>query len=112
MIRPGGNTLAIVVTSIAAVMVMSRLATSERFGAAVATEVTVTPNETARRVDVSIGGRPFTSYVWPERLKKPVLYPLRSATGALVRRGWPFDPRPGERVDHPHHVGLWFDWRR
>jgi len=73
-------------------------------------KVTVTPNEAARSVDVAIGGRPFTSYIWPERLKKPVLYPLRSAKGTLVTRGWPFDPRPGERVDHPHHVGLWFDY--
>jgi len=77
--------------------------------AAAATEVTVTPNEAARRVDITIGGRPFTSYVWPERLKKPVLYPLRAASGTLVTRGWPFDPRPGERVDHPHHVGMWFN---
>ena len=30
--------------------------------------VTVTPNEPAKRVDVSIGGQPFTSYIWPERL--------------------------------------------
>src|SRR5262245_118133 len=73
-------------------------------------DVTVTPNEAARRVDIAIGGKPFTSYVWPERLKKPVLYPLRSATGTLVTRGWPFDPRPGERIDHPHQVGLWFDY--
>src|SRR4051812_8685973 len=72
--------------------------------------VAVTVNEAARRVDVAIGGRPFTAYIWPERLTKPVLYPLRSATGTLVTRGWPFDPRPGERVDHPHHVGLWFDY--
>jgi hypothetical protein len=72
--------------------------------------VAVTADEAARRVDVAIGGRPFTAYIWPERLKKPVLYPLRSATGTLVTRGWPFDPRPGERVDHPHHVGLWFDY--
>lgn len=76
----------------------------------VAQSVTVTPNEAARRVDVTVGGQPFTSYIWPERLKKPVLYPLRSAKGTLVTRGWPFDPRPGERVDHPHHVGLWFDY--
>lgn len=72
--------------------------------------VAVAANESARRVDVTIGGQPFTSYIWPERLKKPVLYPLRSAKGTLVTRGWPFDPRPGERVDHPHHVGLWFDY--
>ena len=74
----------------------------------VALDVTVTPNVAARRVDVSIGGRPFTSYVWPERLKKPVLYPLHAASGTLVTRGWPLDPRPGERIDHPHQVGLWF----
>ena len=82
----------------------------DRGAAGTALSVTVTPNEAARRVDVAIGGQPFTSYVWPERLRKPVLYPLRSAKGTLVTRGWPFDPRPGERVDHPHHVGLWFDY--
>jgi len=75
-----------------------------------ALNVTVTPNEAARRVDVSIGGAPFTSYIWPERLRKPVLYPIRSAGGTLVTRGWPLDPRPGERVDHPHHVGLWLNY--
>lgn len=75
-----------------------------------ATHVVITPNEPAQRVDVTIGGQPFTSYIWLERLKKPVLYPLRSANGTLVTRGWPLDPRPGERVDHPHHVGLWFDY--
>jgi methane monooxygenase PmoA-like len=72
--------------------------------------VTVTPNESARRVDVAIGGRPFTSYIWPEKVKKPVLYPIRSARGTLVTRGWPMDPRPGERIDHPHHVGLWLTY--
>ena len=33
------------------------------------------------RVDVLIDGKPFTSYIWPTTLKKPVLYPLRPATG-------------------------------
>lgn len=28
----------------------------------------------------------------------------------MITRGWPLDPRPGERVDHPHHVGLWFNY--
>lgn len=63
-----------------------------------------------RRVDVSVDGRPFTAYVWPERLMKPVLYPIRTASGLLVTRGFPLDPRPGERVDHPHQVGLWFNY--
>jgi hypothetical protein len=71
--------------------------------------VEVTVNEAAKRVDVTIDGKPFTSYIWPSTLKKPVLYPLRTAKGTLVTRGFPLDPRPGERVDHPHHVGMWLN---
>jgi hypothetical protein len=63
-----------------------------------------------RRVEVSVDGQPFTAYVWPERLGKPVLYPIRTARGTLVTRGFPLDPRPGERVDHPHQVGLWLNY--
>ena len=72
--------------------------------------VRVVANEAARRVDVYIDGEAFTSYVWPESLKRPVLYPLRAPGGVDVTRGYPLDPRPGERVDHPHHVGLWFSY--
>ena len=72
--------------------------------------VRIVKNEASRRVDVFIDGQPFTSYVWPEVLTKPVLYPLRSAQGTIVTRGFPLDPRPGERVDHPHHAGLWFNY--
>jgi hypothetical protein len=72
--------------------------------------VTVTANESAKRVDVAIGGTPFTSYIWPDQVKKPVLDPIRSAGGTVVTRGWPLAPRPGERIDHPHHVGLWFNY--
>jgi hypothetical protein len=74
-----------------------------------AARIRVTPNEAARRVEISIDGKPFTSYIWPAALKKPVLYPLRTAKGTIVTRGFPLDPRKGERVDHPHHVGLWFN---
>jgi len=72
--------------------------------------VQVTRHEADRRVDVTIGGKPFTSYIWPATIKKPVLYPLRAPDGTIVTRGFPLDPRPGERVDHPHHVGLWFNY--
>src|SRR3954468_3811525 len=74
-----------------------------------ATGVEVKVNEAAKRVDVTIDGKPFTSYIWPSTLKKPVLYPLRTAKGTAITRGFPLDPRPGERVDHPHHVGLWLN---
>ena len=72
--------------------------------------VRIVRNEASHRVDVFINGQPFTSYVWPETLTKPVLYPLRTAQGTIVTRGFPLDPRPGERVDHPHHAGLWFNY--
>lgn len=71
--------------------------------------VTVTPKAAERRIDILVDGQPFTAYVWPERLAKPVLYPIRTARGTFVTRGFPLDPRPGERVDHPHHVGYWFN---
>src|SRR6187549_3023827 len=71
--------------------------------------VEVKVNEAAKRVDITIDGKPFTSYIWPETLKKPVLYPMRTAKGTLVTRGFRRDPRKGERVDHPHHVGRWLN---
>lgn len=77
--------------------------------AAAQSQVQVVANEAAKRVDITVDGKPFTSYIWPTTLKKPVLYPLRSAKGTVVTRGYPLDPRNGERVDHPHHVGLWFN---
>ncbi|MDB4915427.1 MAG: hypothetical protein JWM95_3071 [Gemmatimonadetes bacterium] len=78
--------------------------------AARANYVEVVRHDADHRVDVLVGGKPFTSYVWPTSLKKPVLYPIRAASGAVVTRGFPLDARPGERVDHPHHAGLWFNY--
>jgi len=72
--------------------------------------VSVVRRDALRRVDVLVDGQPFTSYIYAERLKKPVLFPLRTAAGAPVTRGFPLEPRPRERVDHPHHVGLWFNY--
>jgi len=70
----------------------------------------LTENKQDKRVDVTVDGKPFTSYIYPDEIKKPVLYPIRTAKGTIITRGWPLNPRPGERVDHPHHVGLWFNY--
>jgi methane monooxygenase PmoA-like len=72
--------------------------------------VSVIADEAHRRVDITIDGKPFTSYIWPTSLKKPVLYPLIDEDGVTVTRGYPLDARAGERVDHPHHAGLWFNY--
>jgi hypothetical protein len=62
------------------------------------------------RIDIFIGGKPFTSFLYPDTLEKPVLYPLRAANGTVVTRGFPLDPKPGDPNDHPHHIGLWFNY--
>jgi hypothetical protein len=72
--------------------------------------VQVVSDEANRRVDITIDGKAFTSYIWPTSLKKPVLYPLIDDEGVTVTRGYPLEPRLGERVDHPHHAGLWFNY--
>jgi hypothetical protein len=63
-----------------------------------------------QRVDVLVDGQPFTSYRWSPEVKKPVLFPLRTAAGAVITRGWPLEPRPGEATDHRHHVGFWLNY--
>ena len=85
-----------------ATMTLSGFSQGKRFA--------ITANEVQKRIDITVDGKPFTSYIYPDDLMKPVLYPLRTAKGTLVTRGWPIDPRPGERVDHPHHVGMWFNY--
>jgi hypothetical protein len=72
--------------------------------------VDVQPRVEERRVDVLVDGTPFMSYIWPERLAKPVIFPIRTARGTLVTRGFPLEPRPGERADHPHQVGFWLNF--
>ena len=72
--------------------------------------VVVKEDAAAHRVDVTIDGTPFTSYLWQTNQRKPVLYPLIAPDGTTVTRGYPFAMRPGERVDHPHHAGLWFNY--
>ena len=72
--------------------------------------VKVIANESQRRVDITIDGKAFTSFIWPTTLKKPTLFPLITDEGITVTRGYPLEPRAAERVDHPHHAGLWFNY--
>ena len=92
-----------------ALLTASLLLASSAF-AAPSKGVQVVADEANRRVDITIDGQPFTSYIWPTTLKKPVLYPLITDEGVTVTRGYPLSPLPGERVDHPHHAGLWFNY--
>ena len=73
-------------------------------------DITIVPNDAQRKIDILYNGKLFTSYIYPADLEKPVLYPLYTAKGTVITRGFPRDPRPNERVDHPHHVGAWFNF--
>src|SRR3546814_14911383 len=64
----------------------------------------------SKRIAILLDGQPYTSYCYADSLKKPVLYPLRTKGGHFITRGWPVEPRATERTDHPHHIGLWFNY--
>ena len=60
-------------------------------------------------VDVRIGGRPFTSYYFDPGVAKPYFFPLRSAHGTVVTRGFPMTPDiAGEDHDEPHQRAMYF----
>jgi hypothetical protein len=67
-------------------------------------------NDAERKVEVLVDGKLFTAYVYPTNIKKPVLYPLITPKGTKITRKFPLEPSVGERVDHPHHVGVWFNY--
>jgi len=75
--------------------------------------------EHANRIDITVDGKPFTSYVHrvdPAKpmavsnvlLQKPILFPVYSPSGTMMTRGYPLVDIPGESKDHPHHMGVCF----
>jgi len=71
------------------------------------------------KIDVMIGGKLFTSYLWQidpdkpmlakgRKLVKPVLFPVNTPSGTMVTRGYPLIKVEGESQDHPHHMGVYF----
>lgn len=63
-----------------------------------------------KKVDVLIDGKLFTSYIYPDNIKKPVLWPVITAEGNEVTRQFPMKKKAGEQVDHPHHIGIWLNY--
>jgi hypothetical protein len=79
-------------------------------GAVQAQAVKIAENKEKKQFDVTVDGQPFTSYVFWDNQKKPILYPLRTAKGTIVTRGYPLERVAGERTDHPHHISSWFNY--
>ena len=63
-----------------------------------------------RKIDVMVDGSLFTSLIYPEDVAKPILWPVMSASGKEITRGYPRAPRAFESTDHPHQIGIWFNF--
>lgn len=72
--------------------------------------ITFHSNEADKRIDVLYDGNLFTSYIWPENVYKPILYPVCTYSGTEITRGFPLKPKEGERNDHIHQVGIWLNY--
>jgi hypothetical protein len=75
-----------------------------------AQNIKIVENKEKKQHDVYIDDQLFTSYVYWDNQKKPILYPLRTAKGTIVTRGYPLEKVAGERTDHPHHISSWFNY--
>lgn len=73
-------------------------------------KVTFSPATDENSIRIYLGKEHFTSLFYPDDLEKPVLYPIFSSSGKEITRGFPYNPRPYERTDHLHHVGLWLNF--
>ena len=60
------------------------------------------------RIVVEIDGKPYTTFYLAPGGNKPYLWPLSTASGAVVTRHFPMEEFAGETKDHPHHRGLFF----
>jgi hypothetical protein len=82
----------------------SSIAAQQRF------KVKLSALKAEKRVLVTVGELLFTEFFYPDSLEKPVLFPIHAPDGQVVTRGFPVKPRIDDPTDHPHHVGLWFNY--
>jgi hypothetical protein len=63
-----------------------------------------------KQIELTYNGRVLTAYYYADSVKKPILFPINTVSGITVTRGFPIAPRAGERMDHPHHAGMWLNY--
>jgi hypothetical protein len=63
------------------------------------------------RIDVSVGGVPFTALHFGASWSRPFLHPVVGPYGDPITRAYPVHTDvAGEKQDHPHHKSLWVAW--
>jgi hypothetical protein len=106
-------------------MYTSRVALAAILGVcAVSAQVKITPG--VNKISIEIHGQPYSDFyiggadpsfpgadksLTGADLMKPVLWPIRAATGTYVTRAWPLasvDEEKDIKPDHPHQRGIWF----
>jgi len=79
-------------------------------GCAAFAQVKITPGP--EKIAIEIHGQPYSDfYIAGADVMKPVLWPIRAATGTYVTRAWPMADVPEEAdgpKDHIHQRGIWF----
>jgi len=73
-------------------------------------DIKIVQHPASKKADVFIGKELFTSLLYADSLKKAVLYPVNAPGNIAVTRGWPIAPKSGDQIDHPHQVGVWFNY--
>ncbi len=73
-------------------------------------EVKLIPEQ--QKAVITINGKPFTEFVYADSMEKPFLYPIYAPDGQVITRGFPWNPQPNDPTDHPHHIGLWFNYEK
>ncbi len=74
------------------------------------TDNAVAFKEDGSKIEIAIGGKPFTVYDSSTVEKKkmwPNFYPLFGPNGVRMTRAYPMETVEGESHDHPHHQSLW-----
>ena len=61
-----------------------------------------------KQTDIYYNNKLITSFIYYDSLLKTAYYPISTVSGLHVTREFPYVKKPGERTDHPHHVGLFF----
>ena len=67
-------------------------------------------NDKDSELSISRGPVLLTIFHYADTFTKPFFFPVNSIEGSALTRGFPYDPRPLEPVDHPHQTGMWFSF--
>jgi methane monooxygenase PmoA-like len=89
------------------VSLFSAIVLGGTFIATATSPASVTVTVGSDRIDVSVGGSPFTALHTASGPRKLYLHPVMTASGKRVTRAFPMEQVAGESTDHPHQRGVW-----